>query len=423
MPTGVPAVDEAIATIVASAGAVGSQVDGLAAPQLKVLVADFHRARSAMDATWFRLLSAVEDGNVHVTTGARDTTAFVSDATGESPAAIKRDLETATKLPTMPEVSPKADQGELGAAKLHELARLLPEVPAQVREDIVRRATRLNVRQVREEVARANLQYRPTPPPVQKPEAMVTREIERTKLSASLPHLEGSMVESALHAAATDLALPAEMGTMERLGQGLVALARYYLGNRPTADTTLRNRINLFVTVDVETLAAGQGSAVVGGGGVIDADTARRIACDCHVSRVLTDAASEILDVGRLTRSIPRGLLSFLVLEDGGCRWPGCDAPVWSCEGHHVRFWEDLGPTDRDNVALLCWHHHHLLHADHRWHLSIGPRRSIQVAFEDRLIGETRPRKRGRSPAPPRPLEPAEPPGVLQPELLPLAGA
>jgi predicted restriction endonuclease len=49
------------------------------------------------------------------------------------------------------------------------------------------------------------------------------------------------------------------------------------------------------------------------------------------------------------------------VLE-GGCGFPGCDrTPKW-CDAHHLRPWEDHGPTDLDNGLLSCRRHHNLIH-------------------------------------------------------------
>lgn len=88
----------------------------------------------------------------------------------------------------------------------------------------------------------------------------------------------------------------------------------------------------------------------------------RRIACDCRVSRVLTDGPSLVLDVGRATRVIPRPLWAALVARDGGCTWPGCDRPPGWCDGHHIRSWADGGATDLGNLRLLCRRHHRMAH-------------------------------------------------------------
>jgi hypothetical protein len=51
-----------------------------------------------------------------------------------------------------------------------------------------------------------------------------------------------------------------------------------------------------------------------------------------------------------------------LVARDGGCAFPGCDRkPRW-CDAHHLKHWEDDGPTDLDNGCLLCRRHHTLVH-------------------------------------------------------------
>ena len=86
-----------------------------------------------------------------------------------------------------------------------------------------------------------------------------------------------------------------------------------------------------------------------------------RLVCDCEVMRVVLAAKSEILDVGRVTRVVPRGLRTALVIRDGGCCFPGCDRPPEVCEAHHVRPWYAGGPTNLSNLVLLCPYHHRLV--------------------------------------------------------------
>jgi Domain of unknown function (DUF222) len=146
------------------------------------------------------------------------------------------------------------------------------------------------------------------------------------------------------------------------------------------------------------------GSAVLGSGSVIDSGTARQLACDASVSRLITGPASEPLDIGRASRSIPTGISRLLIVEDQHCRWPGCQSPAWSCEGHHVRWWDGpyRGETKLSNLALMCWHHHHLLHKDGGWELSLDPQtRRLTVRYRGRLVGTTDPpgRRRRAEPA------------------------
>jgi len=71
---------------------------------------------------------------------------------------------------------------------------------------------------------------------------------------------------------------------------------------------------------------------------------------------------SQVLDVGRRTRTISPALRRALVVRDAGCVHPGCDRPPSWCEGHHLRHWVDGGTTDLANLILLCRRHHRAQH-------------------------------------------------------------
>ncbi|MGO4200517.1 DUF222 domain-containing protein [Rhodococcus sp. TAF43] len=101
--------------------------------------------------------------------------------------------------------------------------------------------------------------------------------------------------------------------------------------------------------------------------------TARRIACDCALTPIVMKDGVP-LDLGRTTRTVSKKQRRALVARDNGCAFPGCGAPPAHCEGHHVKHWADGGPTDLDNLVLLCRYHHRLLHHSH-WDVEIGPDR------------------------------------------------
>ena len=108
----------------------------------------------------------------------------------------------------------------------------------------------------------------------------------------------------------------------------------------------------------------------------------RSIACDANVHRVLLGPRSEVLDYGRATRIISPALYTALVLRDGGCRFPGCDRPADWCDGHHVTHWQDGGPTDLANLALLCRRHHRRVHST-GWHCKLLPDATVEVTRPD----------------------------------------
>jgi hypothetical protein len=48
-----------------------------------------------------------------------------------------------------------------------------------------------------------------------------------------------------------------------------------------------------------------------------------------------------------------------LAARDGGCCFPGCDAPPGWTQAHHVLGWIDGGSTDLNNLCLLlCGYRH-----------------------------------------------------------------
>ena len=53
-----------------------------------------------------------------------------------------------------------------------------------------------------------------------------------------------------------------------------------------------------------------------------------------------------------------------LIARDGGCVLCGAD-PRW-CQAHHIVPWQPpaRGPTNIDNLALVCGHDHHKLHTN-----------------------------------------------------------
>jgi hypothetical protein len=122
-------------------------------------------------------------------------------------------------------------------------------------------------------------------------------------------------------------------------------------------------RPHVVVTMDLESLEGRLGRRCgLEDTGPMTSETARRWACDANVTRVITDAASQPLDVGRKTKVVPPALRRAVAVRDGGCAFPGCDRPSSWCDAHHVRHWADGGTTSIDNLVLLCRRHHRLVH-------------------------------------------------------------
>jgi hypothetical protein len=159
----------------------------------------------------------------------------------------------------------------------------------------------------------------------------------------------------------------------QRRADSLAEICRHWLSSqdRPTVGG---ERPHVVVTMDLESLLGRSGGkARTGSGGSdlrteladtgpITADTARRIACDAEITRVITGPGSEPLELGRKTKVVPPGLRRALWVRDRGCRFPGCGRPPGWCDAHHVRHWADGGETSLENLVLLCRPHHRAIH-------------------------------------------------------------
>jgi hypothetical protein len=103
--------------------------------------------------------------------------------------------------------------------------------------------------------------------------------------------------------------------------------------------------------------------------GLIDAEVARRLACDATLVVALDDDVGHTMYEGRARRDPTPTQRRELWRRDRHCRFPGCANAIF-VNPHHIRWWKrDRGPTDLDNLALLCEHHHHLIHSK-SWRLS-----------------------------------------------------
>jgi hypothetical protein len=95
--------------------------------------------------------------------------------------------------------------------------------------------------------------------------------------------------------------------------------------------------------------------------GGIEPATAARIACDTDLVAAVVGGRGEVLALGRSRRLVSRGQRRALMIRDGMCQFPGCHQ-VRHLDAHHVVPWSRGGPTDVDNLVLLCRFHHTAVH-------------------------------------------------------------
>ncbi|MGH7746405.1 MAG: DUF222 domain-containing protein, partial [Candidatus Dormibacteria bacterium] len=149
-----------------------------------------------------------------------------------------------------------------------------------------------------------------------------------------------------------------------RLADALVELSAHVL-DQGTLPQRGSMRPHLQVTATLETLRGLEGSPAgeMEFAGPVPSATVQRLACDAAVIRVLLDAESAVIDVGRARRTAPPATLRALRIRDGGCVWPGCETSETWTTPHHVLQWSaDKGGTNTATMLLLCYRHHELVH-------------------------------------------------------------
>ncbi|MBY4038016.1 DUF222 domain-containing protein [Rhodococcus fascians] len=105
--------------------------------------------------------------------------------------------------------------------------------------------------------------------------------------------------------------------------------------------------------------------------GPLSRNTSRQLACDCLLTAIVMDENGNPLNLARTARTVTAKQKRALTARDHGCAFPGCGKPAAWTEGHHIWHWADGGPTDMNNLVLLCGFHHRLVHHSD-WEVFIG---------------------------------------------------
>jgi Domain of unknown function (DUF222)/HNH endonuclease len=208
------------------------------------------------------------------------------------------------------------------------------------------------------------------------------------RLSGRLPADQGAILETAL-ARVIDEIPPNPGGVYEdyrsRAADALVELASQRLDADFDAD-----RATVVAHIDVAVLTGEDGAAELESGAGLAAETARRLVCDSRLQAALHASDGTPLGVGRASRTVPHWLARQVRHRDHACRFPGCTRTRFT-QNHHIDFWvAHEGPTDLNNLVLLCWHHHRLVH-EGGWRVRGDPAGHLEFLRPDGRVLQTGP--------------------------------
>ncbi|BBZ69239.1 hypothetical protein MPRS_03320 [Mycobacterium paraseoulense] len=335
------------------------------AERLEVLfdeLAELAGQRNAIDGRIVEIVAELDRDELCGATGARSAAALVAWKLGCSPANAHTITDVARRLHAFPRCAQGMLEGRLSLDQVGVIAARAGEGSDEHYAELARVAT---VNQLRTAV---KLEPRPEPDsgPQRHPSITKTSSDEFTWWRIKLPHLDAAKFDAALashrdaliaewkrdrgdRGAASD-ALPPLPGTIEAFMRLVEAGWDAEAARRPHGQHT-----TVVVHVDVEQPAA----ALHLGPLLTDAER-RYLTCDA-TCEVWFERDGEVIGAGRATRQISRRLRRALEHRHPTCAVPGCGA-TRGLHAHHLRHWEDGGPTELANLVLVCPYHHRLHH-------------------------------------------------------------
>ncbi len=349
-------------------------------------LAELLRAADLVHAESLRRIAEVDRRHSFARDGHLSITAWLAHRFRIAPAVAHRDVLTARALGHMPATARAYAASEIGRSQVHALVQVRTPHPDAFRDAeplLVDAARTLGVA----DLGRALAHWRALVD-TRAPERDDGQRFERRNLHVS-PTLDGMVrVDGDLDPECGETLLAAlraviDPGTRgehdrrspaQRRADALGEVCRGWLdhADRPSV---AGERPHVTVTIDLQTLETRRGGvAELATSGVVAGETARRLACDASISRVITRGRSEPLDVGRRTSVVSPALRRALAVRDRGCAFPGCDRPPSWTDAHHVRHWAHGGETALRNLVLLCRPHHRSIHSG-GFGLSVGEAR------------------------------------------------
>jgi hypothetical protein len=348
---------------------------GLSDEELEAGFGSLNRAWEAIGAKRLKWLAELDRRSVYRRDGHLSAAAWLTDRFGVSAGAAKREVRTATALEAMPRVRRALAAGAVSSSAVKILVSAWQDHPEEFAGDEAQLVEEAACRSA-DELRRMLIEWshhRGADGGAGRAERLHERrhldaygaETGMVRVNGELDPGAGEAVLTALQAIvdaeARSVGVQELRTPAQRRADALAEMAERYLASRERPAVG-GERPHLTVTVDVETLREGHGTARLDHAGPVPADVARKIACDASVMRVVLGGASLPLDVGRRTQVIPPHLRRAVVVRDGTCRFPGCGRPQAWCDAHHVVHWADGGETAIGNLVLLCRPHHRLVH-------------------------------------------------------------
>ena len=283
----------------------------------------------------------------------------------QSRGGAKREVQFAERLTDLPGTAEALADGSITPQHARAIADASAHTPVDEAElldaagtepaDVFARTVRdhVNERTAKEDLEERRRRQR------SRREATIKQESDGMyKLFGTFDPLAGARVETALAEMAKQLWHDEDpknrASAAQRYADALEALiTRQSAG----AGTAKAQRTALVVVADYDLVAGQLADARLIDGTPFAPSEILKIALQADILPALFDTKGQPLWLGHKCRTASVAQRVALAIRDRGCVI--CGAANSYCQAHHVIHWEDGGPTDIDNLCLLCSDCHH----------------------------------------------------------------
>ena len=343
---------------------------GLSDEGLRLRLGVLGRAESTLAAMKSRTLAEL---NRRFSSG--DAQRLVRDELQVSGREAKRDVETAARLAELPATSGALESGEIPVGHARLIARASSETP--IDESVLVQAANT---QPFDEFARTVKRHQQDVAD-DDGQSLLDRQRKNRKarifessdsgmfvLTGEFDQITGARIATALTAKERQLwhrEDPKKRATpQQRMADALTELICEPAGDGKSAGT------DLLVIADFDVIKQQLDNPRLADGSAIPIVELHRLALEANLLPSIFDTKAQDMWLGRKQRTASEAQRVALIARDQHCI--GCGAnPLW-CRAHHIIWWSKNGPTDVDNLVLVCDDCHHKIH-DHGWQVYKHP--------------------------------------------------
>jgi hypothetical protein len=362
---------------------------GMSSEQIRDRLDQLFREKAAVEGAIVVLLGEVDRRQAYRDEGATSAETWAVERFGVSTPTARALVRLSEKAWDLPHLVGGLCAGVLSFDKVRTAAdAATPENDRELRA----RADECSVRQLADLARSTREAAGRAPDPDHDHDRRFLRFNDRFRtLSVQLPRESYAEARACLEMRARGVPSDGETPWDQRLCDAFMELVRSSGGGRGTsASTTSPYVVVAHVPLAALVEESGETSGLVGElerDGLLSCETVRRIACDATIVLAVDDDVGHTMYEGRARREPSDTQRREIMRRDRHCRFPGCTNVTFS-NVHHVQHWKAGGHTDLDNLALLCVHHHHLVHSG-GWTMTgdanteltfVGPSRRIMTS-------------------------------------------